>query len=857
MLKHLVFMVRLTINRETSEMTTERNTIQNILNEQAAPGPVTPMQDANKQMTADLFFRNIPKINPEGMTRDQMIAAISGGISRGSGTQFAQGPSAEQLQGMNDDQLRQMASQVATPEAFDNYVLEQEYQRRVRSGEVPSIGADPLTAQQRRGVDVELRNQERTARTQQAISTLTQGLDQVGRDALIDGALGSILGTGAKVFRAVRGGGRMAPTPAPRGGGPDIPGAPAPPTTRVVDTTANTLGDVASQAPGRVKIRQQAGTARPTTTPDAPAAGPTRPVTSADDARLAAAQIGPQATRIAARAGAEGAETGAKTTARASDEVPELLARRETGTVGGVDADGTPRLLRRPGEAGGPVTRTGAEGAETAARTTQRGGASTAADDITGSGVGTPGGPVAATSRTTRGGTRTREFFYGADDAAARGARSTRADAPTGTRSARGAGVADDAARAGGRPPTQRVDVRVRQPGSLRRGIRNAALLGGVGGLGYLGYEAGREGGLIDQGMEAGRDFLDRLKSGYENMTGGGGGDGDGAGAGAGGAGAQQQPAYDVYAGADRAMTLADQEIARVKKRNLRSKSYRRDLHPSGINPRTEQQIRRKYARQEAVRQRDAGALGDQAFSQPARSRGKSIEFTPEPIPADATDAERQAIAQRNLEASQRARNVRDFGTETPTQQQIAGRTQRGRRATQIQRDRVTDIATGRLQAQRPGVMSGVAAAAGDLISRGKEAIGRFADGFAGGGQQGTEQPKVDPNAAPPSIANREIPDGRGGTTTTTGAGMASIPPNTSGTTNNTQGGSTQQGTSNNTQGGNPNRGTGRNARGETGDEEVARKRAEREELKRKQEEEARKKAEADAAAARQTQGQS
>ena len=81
---------------------------------------------------------------------------------------------------------------------------------------------------------------------------------------------------------------------------------------------------------------------------------------------MAAAQIGPQATRIAGQAGAEGAETGAKTTARASDEVPELLARRETGTVGGVDATGTPRLLRRPGVAGGPVTRTGAEGAETA-----------------------------------------------------------------------------------------------------------------------------------------------------------------------------------------------------------------------------------------------------------------------------------------------------------------------------------------------------------------------------------------------------------------------------------------------------------------------------------------------------------
>ena len=102
-------------------MTTEANTIQNILNEQVAtsgPGPVTPMQDANKQMTADLFFRNVPKINPEGMTRDQMIAAISGGIARGTGTQFAQGPSAEQLQGMNDDQLRQVASQVATPRRF-------------------------------------------------------------------------------------------------------------------------------------------------------------------------------------------------------------------------------------------------------------------------------------------------------------------------------------------------------------------------------------------------------------------------------------------------------------------------------------------------------------------------------------------------------------------------------------------------------------------------------------------------------------------------------------------------------------------------------------------------------------------
>ena len=67
--------------------------------------------------------------------------------------------------------------------------------------------------------------------------------------------MAGLLGAGAKVFRAARGGG--APTAIRRGTGAvaDIPGAPP---TRPTTTPT-----------------------RPTTTPDAPAAGPTRPVTSA------------------------------------------------------------------------------------------------------------------------------------------------------------------------------------------------------------------------------------------------------------------------------------------------------------------------------------------------------------------------------------------------------------------------------------------------------------------------------------------------------------------------------------------------------------------------------------------------
>ena len=358
------------------------------------------------------------------------------------------------------------------------------------------------------------------------------------------------------------------------------------------------------------------------------------------------------------------------------------------------------------------------------------------------------------------------------------------------------------------------------------------------------------------------------------NATGSGGGGGAGSGDPR-GTGSE----YDVTQGASTAMALADAEIARVAERNLRRKGYKGP--PSGINQATIDRIKRKYANQEALRQRKAGAIpGVQAA--PARLGGRrpGSNFQQEPIPANATQAEREAIARRNLKGAQRARNVDEFGTETPSQQQIAGRSQRLRTNTQAQRDRATAIALG-TPIQGPEGQSVVQRATNAVTNRVNAGLDRGGAGeIAGGnppagqgGRRGTGT-QVDPNAAPPVISNTEIPDGRGGTTTTTGAGMASIPPNAAGTTNNTQGGtqqstgtnrsggSTQQSTgttttTNNTQGGNPNRGTGRNARGETGDEEVARRRAAREQMQKKNEEEARKKAEADAAAARQNQGQS
>lgn len=61
-------------------------------------------------------------------------------------------------------------------------------------------------------------------------------------------------------------------------------------------------------------------------------------------------------------------------------------------------------------------------------------------------------------------------------------------------------------------------------------------------------------------------------------------------------------------------------------------------------------------------------------------------KFVPEKIPDGATPEQRQEIAQRNLEGSQRARNMRDFGTETPTETQIQKRSEASRSKTAARR---------------------------------------------------------------------------------------------------------------------------------------------------------------------------
>ena len=63
-----------------------------------------------------------------------------------------------------------------------------------------------------------------------------------------------------------------------------------------------------------------------------------------------------------------------------------------------------------------------------------------------------------------------------------------------------------------------------------------------------------------------------------------------------------------------------------------------------------------------------------------------ATKFVPQEVPANATPEERQRIATANLEGSQKARNQRDFGTETPTETQIQKRSETSRSKTATRR---------------------------------------------------------------------------------------------------------------------------------------------------------------------------
>ena len=63
-----------------------------------------------------------------------------------------------------------------------------------------------------------------------------------------------------------------------------------------------------------------------------------------------------------------------------------------------------------------------------------------------------------------------------------------------------------------------------------------------------------------------------------------------------------------------------------------------------------------------------------------------ATKFVPQEVPANATPEERQRIATANLEGSQKARNQRDFGTETPTETQIQKRSEASRSKTAARR---------------------------------------------------------------------------------------------------------------------------------------------------------------------------
>ena len=295
----------------------------------------------------------------------------------------------------------------------------------------------------------------------------------------------------------------------------------------------------------------------------------------------------------------------------------------------------------------------------------------------------------------------------------------------------RGTGAVDDAARGRTRTRGRVSPVPRRGFGGL---LPRALAAGGVGAAIYGGYK----------GANAAIDAV-------SNMSDGGGGDGGG-GDGSGGGTPASTAASRNKAGND-AMALADAEIARIAQRNKARKGYRGPA--SGINAATEQQIRRKYAARQAAKERDVGELPQSGY---ARSRGKSkVGYTPENIPADATPEQRQAIATRNLQASQRARNVNDFGREDPTQNQIADRTARSRNAADAFRSRRDAIASG-AQEEEPGILSGIgnavsgAATAGANLVAGdpRNATGSRTSGSGSARPTAAGQPTTQAQAGPP-----------------------------------------------------------------------------------------------------------
>jgi hypothetical protein len=69
-----------------------------------------------------------------------------------------------------------------------------------------------------------------------------------------------------------------------------------------------------------------------------------------------------------------------------------------------------------------------------------------------------------------------------------------------------------------------------------------------------------------------------------------------------------------------------------------------------------------------------------------------ATKFVPQEVPANATPEERQRIATANLEGSQKARNQRDFGTETPTETQIQKRSESSKSKTDARRANIASV---------------------------------------------------------------------------------------------------------------------------------------------------------------------